>query len=324
VSPAVIDFKLALPLIREAIKMARRTMIKHCPTCNRTYSDDSISFCLADGALLSAPFDALPDEPPPTEILPADRPPPVTEPAKPVVPTMTSLPGARKYSPLPGNEPNSNRSSALVWIALAVVALAVIVIGGFAARKLLTKRTDAVATSTPEAAVAENSNAATNSGMAVASPNEAPNTNPTPKPTANSIQSPQTKSTPTPLPATLEADPVLIPPNTRSTPTPKDAGTDYSRVFNPREVDTKVRIISKPAPSYTEQARKNQVQGIVTLRVVFSATGSVTNISVVRGLPDGLSERAISAARAIEFTPATKDGRAVSVSMLLEYNFNLY
>lgn len=297
-------------------------MIKRCPTCNRTYSDESISFCLADGALLSAPLDDRQDEPPPTEILPTDRPPPpATEPAKPIVPTITSLPGTRKYSPLPGTEPRSNRSAALVWIAVAVVALAVIVIGGLAARKLLTKRNDAVATSTPETAVAENPNAATNTGMAVASPNQGEaNTNPTPKAIANTIQSPQTKSTPTPLPA----DPVLFPPDTRVTPTPKDADTDYSRVFNPREVDTKVRIISKPAPSYTDQARMNQVQGTVILRVVFSSTGSVTNISVVRGLPDGLSERAISAARETKFTPATKDGRAVSVSMLLEYNFNLY
>jgi hypothetical protein len=32
-------------------------MIKDCPTCKRTYSDPSITFCLADGSLLSAPFD---------------------------------------------------------------------------------------------------------------------------------------------------------------------------------------------------------------------------------------------------------------------------
>lgn len=32
-------------------------MIKECPTCKRTYSDPSMSFCLADGSLLSAPFD---------------------------------------------------------------------------------------------------------------------------------------------------------------------------------------------------------------------------------------------------------------------------
>jgi hypothetical protein len=37
-----------------------------------------------------------------------------------------------------------------------------------------------------------------------------------------------------------------------------------------------------------------------------------------------LTERAIAAARQIKFNPATKNGRAVSVYMNLEYNFNLY
>lgn len=30
--------------------------MKQCPQCNRTYTDDSITFCLADGALLSASY----------------------------------------------------------------------------------------------------------------------------------------------------------------------------------------------------------------------------------------------------------------------------
>lgn len=31
--------------------------MKRCPQCNRTYSDEMFTFCLADGALLSAPYD---------------------------------------------------------------------------------------------------------------------------------------------------------------------------------------------------------------------------------------------------------------------------
>jgi hypothetical protein len=31
--------------------------MKKCPLCNRTYSDETLSFCLEDGSLLSAPFD---------------------------------------------------------------------------------------------------------------------------------------------------------------------------------------------------------------------------------------------------------------------------
>lgn len=32
--------------------------MKRCPQCSRTYSDDTFAFCLADGSLLSAPFDS--------------------------------------------------------------------------------------------------------------------------------------------------------------------------------------------------------------------------------------------------------------------------
>ncbi len=60
------------------------------------------------------------------------------------------------------------------------------------------------------------------------------------------------------------------------------------------------------------------------MRAIFSASGQVTNITAVQRLPDGLTEKAIAAARAIKFNPAQKDGRAVSQHIRLEYNFNLY
>jgi TonB family protein len=101
-------------------------------------------------------------------------------------------------------------------------------------------------------------------------------------------------------------------------------GGDYSRIFTGRDVTTKARLISKPEPQYTEEARKNQITGTVVLKVVFASNGTVTNIRTVSGLPYGLTERAIAAARQIKFSPATKDGHQVSMWMQLEYNFNLY
>lgn len=50
--------------------------MKSCPSCNRTYPDDTLAFCLVDGAILSAPYDpkaaqhhsqSQNTEPPPTE-----------------------------------------------------------------------------------------------------------------------------------------------------------------------------------------------------------------------------------------------------------------
>ena len=52
--------------------------MKSCPTCNRTYPDDTLAFCLIDGAVLSAPYEPgqtarMPPtrqtNPPPTEVL---------------------------------------------------------------------------------------------------------------------------------------------------------------------------------------------------------------------------------------------------------------
>jgi TonB family protein len=101
-------------------------------------------------------------------------------------------------------------------------------------------------------------------------------------------------------------------------------GTDYSKIFSGKDVTSKARVLEKPEPTYTESARKNQITGTVVLRAVFSAGGSVTNIHAVSGLPDGLTERAIAAAKSIRFVPATKDGHPVSMWMELQYNFNLY
>jgi TonB family protein len=99
---------------------------------------------------------------------------------------------------------------------------------------------------------------------------------------------------------------------------------DYNRVFSQRDVTRKALIVSKPEPGFTEEARKENVTGVVRLRAVLSSSGAVTNISVVKGLPGGLTEKAISAARNIRFQPAQKDGRTVSQFVILEYNFNIY
>lgn len=101
-------------------------------------------------------------------------------------------------------------------------------------------------------------------------------------------------------------------------------GVDYNKTFNQKDVTRKAVITFKPEPGFTEEARKNNVTGVVRLRAVLSSSGGVTNISVIKPLPDGLTEKAISAARQIRFQPAQKDGRTVSQYIVLEYNFNIY
>ncbi len=95
-------------------------------------------------------------------------------------------------------------------------------------------------------------------------------------------------------------------------------------VFSGKVVTRKAIVLTKPEPKYTEDARRNQTAGTVVLRAVFTSSGAVTNIRAMSGLPGGLTERAIAAARQIKFIPAIKDGNFVSMYIQLEYNFNLY
>ena len=104
----------------------------------------------------------------------------------------------------------------------------------------------------------------------------------------------------------------------------RPADESLNKTFVGRETTRKARLAMKPEPAYTEEARQNAITGTVVLKCIFRYDGSVVNIITVSGLPYGLTQRAIEAARRIKFIPAVKDGTHVSMWMQLEYNFNLF
>jgi TonB family protein len=89
------------------------------------------------------------------------------------------------------------------------------------------------------------------------------------------------------------------------------------------EVSRKAMILIKPEPHYTEDARQKKLRGSVVLRAVLSASGRVTNLEVVSGLPE-LAQSSIEAAGKMFFIPAMKDGHFMSTPIQLENSFNLY
>ena len=88
-------------------------------------------------------------------------------------------------------------------------------------------------------------------------------------------------------------------------------------------VDTKPVALNAPRPNYTEEARQHKVQGVVRARVLIGGDGLIKQVRISRGLPDGLNEEAIRAARQMRFKPAMKDGQAVSFWTTLDVEFNL-
>ena len=89
--------------------------MKQCPTCKTTYTDDSLSFCLEDGA----PLDTAADEQPTVVRNLGNNPMRVDIPS--TAPSRTAVPPAA-----PGSE---GSSAAWIKIVLAIVILGVIAIG---------------------------------------------------------------------------------------------------------------------------------------------------------------------------------------------------
>ena len=103
-----------------------------------------------------------------------------------------------------------------------------------------------------------------------------------------------------------------------------DMGLGGGRSIEPMTASLRPTILYREKAKYTEEARQNKIQGTVVLQVVFNVNQQITDIRVIRGLPDGLTEKAIEAAKKIRFNPAVKNGAPVSVRGSLEFTFNLY
>jgi len=80
-----------------------------------------------------------------------------------------------------------------------------------------------------------------------------------------------------------------------------------------------------PAAEYTNKARKDKLAGTVTLVVIVTADGTVRDVSVTKGLGDGLDESAVKTVKKWEFKPAVdRDGNAVPVKVNVQVSFHLY
>jgi len=103
----------------------------------------------------------------------------------------------------------------------------------------------------------------------------------------------------------------------------KQSQPGTSNGIQPMTASVRPKILYKEKAQYTREAKDNGVSGTVVLSAVFGADGTLGNIRIVRGLPDGLTEKAIEAAQKIRFEPAMIDGKPVSVRGKLEFSFKL-
>ena len=123
---------------------------------------------------------------------------------------------------------------------------------------------------------------------------------------------PRSASTETVHPAGFGNGDVAAPPTVQSRPAESSATK-----LTPAE------ILSKPTPSYTEEARAKRIEGEVLLEVVFEATGKLRVLKVVKGLGHGLDDSAVRAAEQIRFKPALRDGQPSDSTAVVHIVFQL-
>jgi TonB family protein len=82
-------------------------------------------------------------------------------------------------------------------------------------------------------------------------------------------------------------------------------------------------VIETVEPSYTKEARKAQISGIVIIEAVIGRDGLVKKTSVLKPLPFGLDQAANDAVKQWKFKPGTLDGKPVDVIFNLTVQFTL-
>lgn len=129
----------------------------------------------------------------------------------------------------------------------------------------------------------------------------------------------QSGKKPTVAPVPIEVPTPSAPEKPKEPALPKMV--DGERVYRRREVDTEAIVLKKPPPRSTEESRRHSFRGKIVVQAILTADGEVTHITIIEGLPYGLNEKAIEAARKIKFEPATKDSKPVSQWIRMEYSF---
>jgi len=82
-------------------------------------------------------------------------------------------------------------------------------------------------------------------------------------------------------------------------------------------------ILNQSFPSYTDQALRAHIQGVVILEFILGVDGKIGQIRVVKGLGYGLDEKAIAEIKRWVFKPAQLNGKPIPWLSPVEFQFNL-
>jgi len=81
-------------------------------------------------------------------------------------------------------------------------------------------------------------------------------------------------------------------------------------------------LVKRLHVEYPKDARKQRIQGMVTLSISIDTNGDVTDATLISGHP-ALAQAAIDAVKQLKYKPFLLDGQAVEVETQVQINFTL-
>jgi periplasmic protein TonB len=93
--------------------------------------------------------------------------------------------------------------------------------------------------------------------------------------------------------------------------------------YRPGSGITPPSVVREVKADYTEEARRRGVEGEVVVEIVVRRDGSVGDVKLVNGLPNGLNDRAVAAVKQWRFSPARRLGQPVDVIVEVAVEFKL-
>ena len=97
-------------------------------------------------------------------------------------------------------------------------------------------------------------------------------------------------------------------------------GKSSAPIFTP--YDEAPKMLSAIKIAYPKEAKKNGIDGIVTVSVLISKTGLVEEAEIVDGIPE-LDESAIKAIKKVKFKPGKHKGKPVNVWIDVPVHFEI-
>lgn len=140
----------------------------------------------------------------------------------------------------------------------------------------------------------------------------------TPKPDVKNISP---KKSDMPVPKEQAAAPPS-PPSAPAGPQPRTVG-GFS-AFESDTLDQRPSITRRVEPEYPTKARRMNIQGSVSVRLVVDSSGQPCHCEIISATPSGyFEEAALNAAQSMRFVPGKLKGQPVNTLVVLPFDFRL-